>query len=197
MRRLAVILVTPGVLRSDLMEIRQLRDELFRAFAARVCGKAETCAFSDDCTCGLKVNYTDHMIGDTQLNRIGDNEIRREIIGNADVLTCAVNKIVALVESKEMAVADPSTEFTSVSAVKRPHDADHRARRNANPRTQSNNSPVQSQQLRCPLCQRLYLFYKKGPRGWNTKPGNDSPDSIEEALLTSVWQNTRDKLTLN
>ena len=100
MRRLAVIPVAIGVLPSDLMQMRQLH---FRAFAARVRGKADTCAFTFDCTCGLKVNYTDHMIGDTLLNGIADDEIQREILGSADVLTRAVNEIVALLKSKEMA----------------------------------------------------------------------------------------------
>ena len=77
----------------------------------------------------------------------------------------------ALVESKEMACnAVPPTEFTVVSAVQRLHDADHRARLNATPPRESHNSPARSKQSRCPLCQRLYQLYKKGPRGWNTKP---------------------------
>ena len=171
MRRLAVIPVATGVLRSDLMQMRQLRDEPFRAFAARVRGKADTCAFTIDCTCGLKINYTDHMIRDTLLNGIADDEIRREILGGADILTRAVNEIVALVESKEMARnAVPPTEVTSVSAVRRLHDADHRACRNATPCRESHNLPDRSKQSRCPLCQQLFQLYKKGPRGWNTKP---------------------------
>ena len=98
MRRLAVIPVATGVLRSDLMQMRQLRDEPFRAFAARVRGKADTYAFTVDCTCGLKVNYINHMIRDTLLNCIADDEIRREILGIADMLTRAVNEIFALVQ---------------------------------------------------------------------------------------------------
>ena len=127
MRRLAVIPVATGVLRSDLMQLRQLRDQPFRAFATRVRGKADTCAFTVDCTCGLKVKYTDHMICDTLLNGIADDEIHREILGCADVLKRAVNEIVALVESKEMARnAVPPTQVTSVSAIQRLHDAHHR-----------------------------------------------------------------------
>ena len=103
MRRLAVIPVATGVLRSNLMQMLPLRDEPFRAFAARVRGKADTCAFTIDCTCGLKINYTDHMIRDTLLNAIADYEIRREILEGADMLTRAVNEIVALIEAKEMA----------------------------------------------------------------------------------------------
>ena len=137
--------------------MRQLRDEPFRAFAVRVRGKADICAFTIDCTCGLKINYTDHMIRDTLLNGIADDEIRREIFGSANMLTRAVNEIVGLVESKEMARnAVPPTEVTSVSAVQRLHDADRRARRNATPCRESHNLPDRSQQSRCPLCQRLF-----------------------------------------
>ena len=56
--------------------------------------------------------------GNTLLNGIADDEIRREILGSADMLTRAINEIVALVERKEMACnAVPPTEVTSVSAV--------------------------------------------------------------------------------
>ena len=86
------------------MQMRQLRDEPFCAYAARVRGKADTCAFTIDCTrCGLKINYTDHVIWDALLNGIGDHEICREILGGADMHTRTVNKIVAPVEVKEMA----------------------------------------------------------------------------------------------
>ena len=49
MRRLAVISIATGVLRTDLMQMCQRRDEPFRAFGARVHGKADTCAFFADC----------------------------------------------------------------------------------------------------------------------------------------------------
>ena len=63
MQRLAVILAT-GVQRSELMIMRQDRDEQFRSFEAIVRGKGDTCFFSVTCSCGLKVDYTDHMIRD-------------------------------------------------------------------------------------------------------------------------------------
>ena len=143
MRQLAVISVATGVLRSDLMQMRHLRGEPIRASVARVRGKADTCAFTVDCTCGLKVNYTDDMIYDTLLNGIADDVICREILGSADVLTRAVNEIVALVEFKEMARnAVPLTEVTSVSAIQHLHHADHRAHRNATPSRESHNLPA-------------------------------------------------------
>ena len=144
------------------MQMRQLRDKPFRAFAARVRDKTDRCAFTVDCTYGLKVNYTDHMIRDTLLNGIADDEIRRAILGSADVLTRAVNEIVALVENKEMARnAVPPTEVTSVSAVQRLRDADHRARRNAISGRESNNLPARSKQSRC-VTSKFISSSKKG-----------------------------------
>ena len=62
MRSLAVIPVATGVLRTELLQLRQERDKPFRAFTARVRGKAETCAFTTTCECGKNVDYTDHAI---------------------------------------------------------------------------------------------------------------------------------------
>ena len=103
MQRLAVIPVATGVLRSELMIMRQDRDEQFRSFAARVHGKTDTCSFSATCSCGLKVDYTDHMICGTLVSGISDDEIRRDVMGIDSILTKSINDIIALVESKEMA----------------------------------------------------------------------------------------------
>ena len=191
MRQLAVIPVATGVLRSDLMQMRQLRDEPFRAFAARVRGKADTCAFIVNCTRGLKVNYTDHMIRSTLLNDIADDEIRREILGSANVLTHAVNEIVALVESKEMARnAVPPTEVISVSAVQLLHHtptADHKTLRNTISRREFNSSPARSKQSRCPLCQRLYQFLYPIPNFINCVLNATRHKNTEDATSLLKW----------
>ena len=102
------------------MQMCQMRDETFRLFAARVCGKADTCAFSALCSCGLKVNYTDHMIRDALLKGISDFDICREILGSADILTAVVNDAIALVESKEMGrSAIPAPDVSVASALAR------------------------------------------------------------------------------
>ncbi|XP_070398540.1 uncharacterized protein [Nothobranchius furzeri] len=49
MRSLTVIPVATCVLRTELLQLRQDHDEPFRAFAARVRGKAETCAYNAVC----------------------------------------------------------------------------------------------------------------------------------------------------
>ena len=60
MKSLAIIPVSRGVKRAELADMNQSPDEVFRAFAARVRGKAETCAFSIVFTCSCKkVNLVD------------------------------------------------------------------------------------------------------------------------------------------
>ena len=124
MHSLAVIPVAKRVFRTELFQLRQEHDEPFRTFAARVRGKAETCAFTTKCECTRTVNYTDHMIRDVLIHGIADSGIRCEVLGVSDILDTAVNKVIALVESKEIARnALPSANLSSVSSFKRqlPH----------------------------------------------------------------------------
>ena len=96
-----------------------MRDKTFRPFAARVRGKADTRALSANCSCGRKVNYTDHMIRDTLSNGIADSEICREILKTADILTTAINDAIDLVENKEMTrMAMHSADVSVVSEFK-------------------------------------------------------------------------------
>ena len=60
------------------------------------------------------------MIRDTLLNGISDSDIRREVLETADILTMAINDVIALVESKEMARnAMPTPDVSAVSAFRR------------------------------------------------------------------------------
>ena len=95
MRSLAVIPVATGVLRTELLQLRQERDETFRAFAARVRGKAETYDFIAACECGNNVDYTSHVIRDVLLSGISDPDIRREVLGTSGILKKAVNDVIA------------------------------------------------------------------------------------------------------
>ena len=89
MRELAVIPVAIGVRRAELMDIRQSPDEPFRTFAAKVQGKAETCAFTTTatCSCGsvVQVEYKKESVRDVLLAGIADMDIRREALSTADM----------------------------------------------------------------------------------------------------------------
>ena len=107
MKKLVVIPVAIGVVRSELLDLKQMREEPFRSFASRVRGKAETCEFQIDhkCPCGLtnSVDYTDHTMRDVLVAGIYDSDIRRDILGVEGIIAKSVNGVVSLVEGREMA----------------------------------------------------------------------------------------------
>ena len=84
MKSLAVIAVAIGVMRAELVRMQQESDESFRAFAARVRVKAETCAYITKCTSTTslrEVDFTDSIIRDVLIAGIADLDIRREVLG--------------------------------------------------------------------------------------------------------------------
>ena len=165
MKALAVIPTATGVLRSELLQMRQEREESFRAYAARVRGKAETCAFVTRCSCGLDVNYTDNSIRDTLLNGINDQDIRREVLGTRNILDMTVNNVIALVENKEIARnALPSSVLSAMSSFKRQATAP------GSPGSDLPNVIERSRKSNCLLCKKIFNVYNEGPKGWNTKP---------------------------
>ena len=114
MKKLAVIPVALGVARSELLGLKQMRDESFRSFASRVRGKAETCEFRMDhlCPCGLTstADYTDHAMRDVLVAGIYDPDIRRDVLGVEGITTKPINDVVSLVEGQETARNAAATE---------------------------------------------------------------------------------------
>ena len=164
MRSLAVIPVATCVLRTDLLQLRQERDEPFRAFAAKVRGKAETCTYSTPCTCGLSVDYTDAIIRDVILNGLYDDDIRREVLGTTKILEKPINEVIALVESKEMARnALPSPSISALSSLQQ--------QRKLPATTVPAPSPAdRAKEATCPDCRHTFRVFTEGARGWNEKP---------------------------
>ena len=166
MRSLAVIPVATGVLRTELLQLRQERDETFRAFAARVRGKAETCDFIAACECGNNVDYTSHVIRDVLLSGISDPDIRREVLGTSGILKKAANDVIALVENKEMARnALPSSTLSAVSSFRRRNET------LAAPTTTTTTTATPPQtdkgkRAPCPDCKQPFNLFS----GWNSKP---------------------------
>ena len=98
MKSMAVIAVATGVLRAELVAMNQEKDKAFRAFAARVRGKAETCSYSICCSCGNEVDFTKVNIRDVLIA-----DIRRDVLDTQGILDKSIIDVIAVVESKEMA----------------------------------------------------------------------------------------------
>ena len=163
-RRLAVVPVAISVLRAELLQLRQAPDEQFRAFAAQVQGKSETCSFSTafTCACGVSapVDYTVAVTRDVLLAGVADANIRREALGTADVHIQPINSIISLIEAKEMARdALPSSSHTAMSSFKR----------SLRPANQHSEVPTKevSKRLDCPVCGQLFSPFTQLRSGWN------------------------------
>ena len=120
-KSLSVIVVGVREMRAELVRMQQERDESFRAFAARVRGKAETCPYTTMCrpTCLREVAFTDSIIRNVLIAGIADLDIRREVLGTSAILERAVNDVISLVESKEMAKNALPSSASGISSFKR------------------------------------------------------------------------------
>ena len=177
MKKLAVIPIATGILRSELLDMKQLRDEAFRKFASRVRGKAETCEYTIDVTCGpcnrtSNVNFTDHIMRDVLLAGIYDADIRREMYGFDNILQKSVNEVIALVEKKEMARDAHSAASTSaISSMKQQKKKEQNgATQNQSQSQKKASEGDKSKQAPCPHCKKMYSLYREGRFGWNSKP---------------------------
>ena len=109
------------------------------------------------------------MVRDTLLNGISDFDIRREILETTEILTTAVNNVIALVDSKEMARNAIPTPDVSAASAFRLLKATIICK---NCRSSSRNSSAAnpSKLSPCPICEKQFHLHTEGPRGWNTKP---------------------------
>ena len=176
MKALAVIPTAIVVLRSDLLDMKQKRDEPFRGFASRVRGKAETCEFYAEiqCNCGTtnELNYTDHIMRDVLVAEGYDPNIRREVLGVEGITSKSINDVVSLLESKEMA-RDANTVKSSTFAISSKRD-------NITLRTPKISSPPpgfkepssaqKAQRSSCTQCGESFSPFVEGQKGWNLKP---------------------------
>ena len=163
MKNLAVIAVATGVARAELLSMRQLRDEPFRAFASRVRGKAETCHYTTKCPCTREVNFTDCITKDVLLAGVADLDIRREVLGVASIQDKDINWIISLIEGKEMARNSLPLAQAAISSFKR----------SQKPNFNSKNEdlkPPSSATTACANCKKQFFPFVRSSRGWNTKP---------------------------
>ena len=182
MKTLAVVAVATGVIRAELVQMKQDRGETFRTFAARVRGKAETCSYTTKCSCNSTVNFTDIIVRDVLIAGISDLDIRRDILGTDAILQRPVNDVISLVESKEMARNALPTSLSTVSSLKR--EEQHF------PSTQHATTNRQ-QTAQCPKCSDTYKLYSEGRFGWNTRPHRICLKCYKERRRPSTNQNSR------
>ena len=118
-RSLAVRKENIMVARVQLQQMRQDRDEPVRSYCARLRGQASVCNFSILCPCTdpQEVDYSSHIVRDSLIRGLEDDEIRLEILGQPNQ-QMTLEEVVQLAEAKESGKrsADRLHDSTSVAA---------------------------------------------------------------------------------
>ena len=115
-KRLAVISRATSVRKTELLSLRQDHGQPVRTFAAKVKGKAQICAFTKKCSatgCTQEIDYTDDIVKYVVISGISDEEIKKDILGHADLDTRSLNDTISLIENKEMAARAMSSPITT------------------------------------------------------------------------------------
>ena len=172
-KRLAIIPVAKTVRRSDVLQMRQDHDEGVRAFYARVKGKADTCAYTVDCThvdCGRKIDYTHEVIKDMLVTGLSDPEIRRDVLGWQDLDTKTALETVTFIENKEMA----RNALLHCNSGATMNALSHYRKQSRDPEKETKDEikDKKSATGKCPVCRktyRLFVFFKRSKK-FNEKP---------------------------
>ena len=109
------------VARLQLQQLRQDRDEPARSFAARIKGQASVCQFDVKCSCGTDISYSEQMIRDTMIIGLADDDIRLDVLGQADQ-NMSLDNTISFIEAKESGKRsagrlNPLPPSTSVNAA--------------------------------------------------------------------------------
>ena len=88
------------VARLQLQQMRQDRDEPARTFSARIKGQANVCQYNIKCECGIQLSYSDHMIRDTLIVGLADDDIRLDVLGQTNQ-EMSLDETIRFIEAKE------------------------------------------------------------------------------------------------
>ena len=149
----AVIRVSKGVQRADLMKLNQSSNEAIRTYAARVQGKAQTCGFiaTGKCACEKEVtiDYTQEVIKDVILAGISDSEIQTSVLETEGIENRTLAEILSIIERKEQArKAYRSFGVSGVSNYKRAQGQNF-------PNKNDKSKPPRSKKIACPKCKQM------------------------------------------
>ena len=96
-KQLAVVPVAISVRRAELLTTRQDHGETAQAIFAKLKGKAATCSYSVTCssnTCNQITDFTDSIVKDVFVAGLVDEEIKRDVLGWAELDTKDINSTV-------------------------------------------------------------------------------------------------------
>ena len=83
-----------------LQQMRQDRDEPARTSSARLKGQASVCQYNINCECGSQLSYSDQMVRDTLIVGLADDDIRLDVLGQANQ-EMSLDETIRFIKAKE------------------------------------------------------------------------------------------------
>ena len=167
MKRLAVIKIATSVRRTNLLASKQSHGETFREFYANVKAAAATCDFRVKCRhecCANKpmVDYTSSVVKDVLVAGIADSEIRKDVLGWAELDSKDDKGVVSFVESKEMAQSAWAGAQTSGTAGLSAYKKGSKAEYETPEQTLKTKLALKG---KCSKCNKEFPLYKRYQSG--------------------------------
>ena len=106
------------VTRRNLHELKQQHEEPIRKFTGHVRSLAVISEYVVECSCKLKVPYSDLVIKDQVIAGISNTEIKEAVLSHANINSMTLDKLTTFIEGKEAGKASlGQMESGSVSKV--------------------------------------------------------------------------------
>ena len=105
-KKLAVTPVPRVVRRNEMLKLKQDHGEKTRSFVASIRGKAATCGYKQVCcgaACEVETDFSEIILKDVLIAGLIDEDIKKEVLGWAEVDEKTVEETLTFIEGKEMA----------------------------------------------------------------------------------------------
>ena len=97
----------------DMMSLKQDSSIKFLSFLAQLKAKARTCQFSTDCSCDLKVDYTEEMVLCRLVSGVYDHDLQEEMLKKEKVTLKQAEELGIAKESAKSSQSEIYTENNS------------------------------------------------------------------------------------
>ena len=157
-KKLAVVPVARVVRRMEVLSMKQDHGETTRSYQARLTGKASTCGYNMVCssdTCNVVNDFANVIIKDVLIHGLVDEEIKKDVVGWADVDDKTVEETVKFAEAKEMARDATNKPVIAAAPISTKLPKDN---------NKSKSSGKDKDKIRCPDCNVLtdkFFWHRK------------------------------------
>jgi len=137
--------------------MRQDHGQPIRSFVAKVKDKAQVRSFTKTCTgpqCNQQADFTDDIVKYVVVSGVADEDIKKDVLGHADLDTRSLNATISLIENKEMTARAMSSVATGDFNV-----ALHQQETQQNGTPKDTDTKFQTK-TNCKTCNKMILKFK-------------------------------------